>query len=295
MAPVERWTAELILDAQAELGESPVWDAERRLLLWVDIPAGVVHELDPRTGEDHASRIGQLVGAVAPRRSGGLVLAIADGFAILEHSSGPRMLAPVELERNDHRMNDGSCDSGGRFWAGTMHVDFAPGEGSLYRLEPDGRVVRLLEGVTISNGIGWSPDDTLMYYVDSPTQRIDAFDFDAETGAIANRRPVVRIPEEEGMPDGLAVDVDGYIWVALWNGWCVRRYSPTGELAGIVEVPVARVTSCAFGGARLNELYITTARADSPVGVRIQQEASPGGIFRARPGISGLPSVPFAG
>jgi sugar lactone lactonase YvrE len=181
------------------------------------------------------------------------------------------------------RMNDGACDSAGRFWAGSMRLDEAPAGGCLYRLDPDHRVETICEGVTISNGIAWSPDDTLLYYVDTPTGAIDVFDFDPGTGSAVGRRVLARV---DGHPDGLVVDAEGCLWVAFWGGGQVRRYSPQGELAEVIDVPAARTTKAAFGGPDLSDLYITTAAGDEP---------HAGGLFVARPGVAGLPAHAYGG
>jgi sugar lactone lactonase YvrE len=289
---VKRWPAELVLDARAASGEGPLWDARTCELLWVDIMAGLVHRFDPVTGADISVDVGQPVGAVVPRVAGGYALAVRDGFAVAaRHVDDMRLVAAVDRDRPMLRMNDGACDSGGRFWAGTMHVDEVPEAGNLYRLAPEGRVETMLGSVTISNGIGWSPDDTVMYYVDTPTLGIDAFDYDASSGAISNRRRIVTIEKGAGVPDGLAVDEDGGVWIALWEGWAVRRYTPAGALEGIVEVPAARVTKPAFGGPALDEVYITTAAPDTPDA----KQPYAGGIFLARPGVHGLPANAYAG
>jgi sugar lactone lactonase YvrE len=283
--------AELVLDAHAGLGEGPLWDARSSELLWVDIMAGLVHRFDPATGTDVTLDVGQPVGAVVPRAAGGYALAVRDGFAVVDAAAAMRIVAPVDDDRPELRMNDGACDSRGRFWAGTMHLDEVPDAGALYRLATDGCVETMLHHVTISNGIAWSPDDTVMYYADTPTQGVDAFDYEAESGAISNRRRVATIEDGAGFPDGLVVDEEGCIWVALWDGWAVRRYSPDGMLQGVVDVPAARVTKPAFGGPALDELYITSAAPDA------SDAAQPhaGGIFRVRPGVRGLPANAYAG
>lgn len=273
--------AELVLDARAGLGEGPLWDARTGELLWVDIMAGLLHRFDPATGNDVALHVGRPIGCVVPRARGGLMLGVQEGFAAVNGAF--ELVAPLG-HRPDLRMNDGACDSAGRFWAGTMQLDEERGAGSLYRLDPDGVVHTMLTGVTISNGIAWSPDDTVMYYVDTPTQLVEAFDYDADSGAIANRRTIAEI--DRGSPDGLVVDAEGCIWVALWGGWAVRRYAPGGTLLDVVEVPTANVTKPAFGGPGLDELYITTAAGDGE---------NAGGVFLARPGVRGLAARPFAG
>jgi sugar lactone lactonase YvrE len=288
-------SVELVLDSRAELGEGPVWDTRAGVLVWVDILAGHVHRYDPATGADSVTDVGQPVGAVGLRESGGLVLAVRDGFALLdEDGPAPRPLAAVEREDLETRMNDGEVDPAGRFWAGTMELGGALGRGSLYRLDPGGAVTRVLADVSISNGLGWSPDERTLYYIDSPTQRIDAYDYDRSSGAISNRRTVVEIEAGDGLPDGLTVDAEGFLWVALWGGSAVHRYAPDGRLDQVVELPVSQVTSCAFGGSDLAELYVTSAWA----GLEEQQrraESAAGGLFRLRPGVRGLPARRFAG
>jgi sugar lactone lactonase YvrE len=288
---VQRWSSELVLDAQAMLGEGALWDVRTSELLWVDILCGAVHRFVPESGSDRAFDAGSYVGAVVPRASGGYVLAVQSGFAVADDDGTVTLFAEVESDRPETRMNDGACDSRGRFWAGTMNVDAVTCSGSLYRLDPGASVTRMVTNVTISNGIGWSPDDRVMYFVDTTTGGVDAFDFDPETGAIAARRRLVTIEAGAGDPDGLTVDADGCLWVALWNGWAVRRYAPDGTQLGTVEVPVARVTKPAFGGDGLTELYITTAAADEPD----PDQPHAGGIFHARPGVAGRPANAFAG
>jgi sugar lactone lactonase YvrE len=286
---------ELILDAGAELGEGPVWDAGARALIWVDITAGLVHRFDPETGGDEVFDVGRPVGAAVPTTSGRLALALSDGFWILDTDSG-RMepVADVEWDDPRTRMNDGACDPVGRFWAGTMDVEGRRPIGSLYRLGADRGLERILDGVTISNGLGWGPDGTTMYYVDSATHAVDAFDFDIESGAVSGRRHLVELPTEWGLPDGLAVDEEGFLWVAFWGGSAIRRVSPDGDVTSTVEFPVSLVTSCAFGGDDLSDLYVTSATIELTRTQRWEQPSA-GGIFRLRPGVRGLPNVPFAG
>jgi sugar lactone lactonase YvrE len=191
-------------------------------------------------------------------------------------------------------MNDGKCDAAGRFWAGTMALDERGGAGALYRLDPDGHVETMIDGVTISNGLDWSDDGRLMYFIDTPTQSVDVFDFDLASGRIANRRSFARIDPVDGAPDGLTLDAEGFVWVALWGGSRVRRYAPDGALDSIVRVPATYVTSCAFGGADLGDLYITTARIKLSEADRASQPLA-GGLFRARPGVRGRPPHRFSG
>ena len=277
---------ELVLDARAELGESPVWDDRRQRLLFVDILLGHVHEFDPLTGHDRIFQVGQPVGAVALAAAGDWVIAARDGFFRLNPESGEvTLIAHVEMEVAGNRMNDGAVDAGGRFWAGTMASVGGRDRGTLYRLDPDGSVRQMLAPVSTSNGIDWSPDSRLMYYVDTPLSRIDAFNFDLATGEISFRRTFANIPTASGYPDGLVVDAEGFIWVGLWQGGALHRYSPNGRLLGVVNLPVSLVTKCAFGGPNLDDLYITTAR----IGLDEvkQRDVVAGGVFRAKPGVSG--------
>jgi len=273
----------------ALLGEGPVWDAALGELVWVDIARGLVHRR--RAGEADASvDVGQPVGCAVPRAGGGLALALRDGFALLPGGGGrPRLVAPVEQERSDTRMNDGACDSRGRFWAGTMSLLGDTRTAALYRLDADLTATRVLPGVSISNGLGWSPDDRIMYHVDTPRGRIDAYEFDAVSGAIGARRAAIAVATDRGRPDGLAVDAEGGIWVALWGGGVVQRYSPEGRQDARIELPVSQVTSCCFGDCDLGTLYITTAARGA------EHEPLAGSLFCCRPGVRGLPATPFAG
>ncbi len=287
--------AELVLDAKADLGEGPIWDDRRGQLVWVDIMAGRVNLFDPLTGGNRSIEVGVPVGAAALRESGGLVLAVKDGFAALDTETGTMSrLGGFPDAADDIRMNDAKCDRQGRLWAGTMALDLREGAGAFYRLDPDGGVSAMLTDVTCSNGTDWSPDGKLMYYVDSMTRRIDCFDYDALSGAVSGRRTFVAIELQDAAPDGLTVDSEGNIWVALWGGWCVRCYSPDAKLIGSVEVPASQSSSCTFGGEELDELYITSARTGLSEADLAGQPLA-GGLFRIRPGVKGVRANRFAG
>ncbi|MEV7083380.1 SMP-30/gluconolactonase/LRE family protein [Streptomyces sp. NPDC093516] len=247
---------EVAVRAEAELGEGPTWDAAAGRLLWIDILGSRLHTYDPATGRRTVRRTEQHIGAVKPRAGGGLVLNLRDGIGLLDPDGGFRWLHREPVP--GRRANDAAVAPDGALWAGTMRYDEAPGGGTLSRVTGEGAVEVVLDDVTVSNGTGWSPDGRLMYYIDTPTRRIDVFDH--ADGRVSGRRALAEIEEGAGFPDGLTVDADGCVWVALWEGAAVRRYTPQGRLDRVIELPVPLVTACTFGGPGLTDLYLTTAR-----------------------------------
>jgi sugar lactone lactonase YvrE len=278
---------EVAVRSRNVLGEGPVWIAAESRLLWIDISGRRIQWLDPPTGQVEVLDVGEKIGAAAPAAAGGLVAVLPHEFVRIDRAGRRTVLAPVETDLPGNQMNDGKCDSRGRFWAGSWTLDYTPAA-ALYRLNADQTVERMLAPVTCSNGLGWSPDDRLMYYIDSTTYRVDVFDYDAESGDIRGRRSLVEVPESSGMPDGLTVDADGCVWVCLWGGSALHRYDPTGRLDKVIELPTANVTSCTFAGADLRDLYITTAREDLDEGALAAQPEA-GSLFVCRPGAVGLP------
>ena len=280
---------------QTQLGEGSRWDARRHELLRVDILAQRVYR--DHVGDDGALtpvRVYDLpwtIGMVAPvEGDDGWLLGAGRGFAYLASDGSHRMIA--EASPAGTRMNDGACDPQGRFWAGTLADDHHAGGGALYRLERDGRTELMLDGLTISNGLGWSPDGSTMYLVDSGPRVIHTFEFDAESGTISDGRVLVTIPEEVGAPDGMTVDAAGHLWVAVYGGGRVHRYSPDGVLREVVTVPAKQSTCCALAGRDLNRLYITTATegwSDE------QRRAAPaaGLVYRFDTDAAGFPAAPF--
>jgi sugar lactone lactonase YvrE len=285
---------DVAIRSEALLGEGPRWDVLARRLLWVDIEAGELHLFDPARGEDRAIQLGSRVGAASPTKDAGAVLvALADRLALVDLAD-ESLRTLVEIPHgNRMRLNDGACDAAGRFWIGSMALDETPGAAALYRYSA-GSCECVLDGVTLSNGLGWSPDETTMYYVDSMTYRVDRFDFERDSGAISNRRPFATIERGAGIPDGLAVDDDGCVWVALWGGGALRRYTPRGELERTISVPAERVTACCFGGDDGRALYITTASSELGQEERERQPLA-GCVFVTDVGVSGPPAQPFAG
>jgi len=286
---------ELVADLRNVIGEGPVWLEDEQRLVWVDIKGHHVHWLDPKTGRLEQIDVSADVGAVAPTTSGALIAAAGNGFQALDQKSGRiKTLAVAEPDRPGNRMNDGKCDSRGRFWAGTMADDETPGAGGLYRLNLDYTVDRMLSDVTVSNGLDWTADDRLMYYIDSASHRVDVLDFESSAGTIANRRPLIQIDKSDGMPDGMTLDAEGGLWVALWGGWSVRRYRPDGSFDLEIKIPASKVSSCVFGGPDLSDLYITTA-ASGLSEKQLEKQPHAGGLFRCRPGHGGRPPYRFGG
>lgn len=277
--------AEQLTDPLCYHGEGPVWSERWGGLRWLDMLAGDVLSL-AADGEIARRHVDAVVATVRPRRGGGAVIAIERGFALEEPDGTITSMDPLWSDP-EVRLNEGGCDPDGRFYCGSMRYDVAEGGGSIHRLDPDGSTTVVIEGVTISNGLEWSPDGSLAYYVDSPTGRIDVFDYDSDRG-LSGRRPFAEAP---GGPDGLTVDADGGVWVALYAGGSVRRYTPEGILDEVVEVPVTKATACTFGGPDLDQLFITTSREHLPPDV----EPSAGSVFVATPGVTGRPVREFAG
>ena len=285
-------TPEVLVADGDELGEGPHWDAATGELVRVDITRGRVHRLDPASGRASSIELGDLVGFAIPRASGGLVVGLRRAVVLLDPDGTRRTLTTLESDLPDNRLNDAKCDPAGRLWAGTMAMGETQPDGALYRIEADGTTERVVSGLTISNGLDWSPDASLMYLNDTPTQRIDVFDHDPSTGAVTGRRPFARI--EQGFPDGLTVDADGGVWVALFGGGQVRRYSPDGRLDVVVPLPVTNGTSLTFGGPDYTDLYVTTARHHLDA-AQLAAQPLAGAVFVLQPGVHGRPAGRFAG
>ena len=250
MAQSASVSVEVFADLHADVGEAPHWDEPTKTLLFVDLTGGSVFRYDQAGAELTSFSVGQEVGAVVPRRGGGLVLAVRDGIAVAsDRGEGFELAAPVERDIPGNRMNDAKCDPAGRLLAGTTAFDFTPHSAGLYRVEPDWSFRQLVGDATQSNGIAWSPDGSQLYFIDSATQGVDVFDYDTGTGSISNRRRLVTIERTHGVPDGMTTDSQGNLWVACFGGAAVRCFSPAGEQLDKVLFPVTQVTSCTFGGA----------------------------------------------
>jgi sugar lactone lactonase YvrE len=280
--------AEQVTGPVAYHGEGPIWSPRWGGLRWVDMLAGDILQLqaDGTAGRRH---VGNVAAAVRPRSRGGAVIGVERGFALEEPDGTLATLAELWADTGI-RMNEGGCDPDGRFYCGSMAYDKTPGAGALYRLDPDGSTHVVLEHVTISNGLEWSPDGARAYYNDTETSRVAVFDYDPDAGLL-NRRVFVSVEPGEGRPDGLTVDGEGGVWVALNHSGTVRRYTPARAQDAVVELPTRQVTACTFGGDRLDDLYVTTSRENLPPG----HDALAGSLFRAQVGVPGLPVREFAG
>jgi sugar lactone lactonase YvrE len=278
--------AEQVTGPVAYHAEGPVWSASWGGLRWVDMLAGDVLSMREDGGVDR-QHVGEVAAVLRPRRGGGAVIGVQRGFALEDPDGTLNHLEPLWSDP-DLRMNEGGCDPDGRFYCGSMAYDQRPGAGSLYRLDPDGSVRVVLTDVTISNGLEWSPDGTLAYYVDTPTGRVDVFDYDTDRG-LTGRRPFAH--PDTGNPDGLTVDAEGGVWVALYGGAAVHRYTPDGRLDETVELPTPNVTACTLGGPDLGRLYITTSAEN------LDRAAEPlaGSLFAVDVGVHGRPVREFAG
>jgi len=284
---------EIVVPGSDRLGEGPVWLHDARRLLRVDILAGAIISRDLSSGSERRRRLDEPVSFAIPSADGGFVAGVGRTIVRLRDlDADPVPLAAVESAHPDNRFNDAACDARGRLWAGTMSTTRTAGAGNLYRVLPSGEITVALAGATISNGLDWSPDATRLYYVDSPTQRIDAIDFDLDRGRLGARRSFIVVDARDGLPDGLAVDAEGAIWVALFGGGSVRRYLPSGRLDSELRLPVTNPTSVAFGGDDLDELLVTSAQHRLTPD-QLLREPLAGSLLRLRPGVRGRPTHRF--
>lgn len=287
---------EQITAEPATLGEGPCWHETEQVLYWIDIYGKTLHRFNPNNTSHDNWDMGQMIGTVAPRASGGLIVALEHGLAYFDpNTESLEHLAPVD-DHPETRFNDGKCDPHGRFWVGTMdNVKEERPMGKLYRVDHDGSVNVMDEGIVISNGLAWSPDETTMYYIDSPTKNIFAYNYDGATGDISNRRVAITLNDEQGYPDGMTIDGEGMIWVAHWAGQRICRWNPkTAEVLEKIPTPAPHTSCCCFGGPDRKDLYITTARK----GLSDEQLAAnplSGHLFRIRTDFVGAPTYAFGG
>ena len=282
--------AEQLTGPDAVHAEGPVWSTEWAGLRWVDMLAGDVLHLDQGTGQVDRWHVGKVAAALRPRSSGGAIIATERDFVLADSIGGPVRPAAEGIAGPGIRFNDGACDPDGDFYCGTMAYDESAGVGALYRISAtDYCVDKILGDLTISNGLAWTAGGSLAYYVDTPTGRIDVFDYDSASGLV-NRRPFVTMDPTHGHPDGLTVDASDGVWVALWNGRAVRHYDSAGTLADVIEVPPSQVTACTFGGPDLRDLYITTSATGAGA-----VDKGAGALYHYQAGVTGIPVLPFHG
>ena len=286
---------ECVLDAKASLGEGPVWSVDEQVLYWVDINAPALNRFDPATEINTAWPMPQSIGSFALRASGGFVGALRDGFWLISPAGKPqRKLAGAPYDPEHHRFNDGRADPRGRFWAGSMNEKRDANTACLYRLDLDLKITAMVPDIMISNGLAWSPDTHTMYHSDTPARTVWAWDFDATTGAIANRRVFARFDGDKDRPDGAAVDSEGCYWSAFYGAGKIVRLSPRGERITEYPLPALAPTMCAFGGPDLKTLYVTSARQRREADELARLPLS-GGVFAMRVDVAGMPEPKFAG
>jgi sugar lactone lactonase YvrE len=285
----------LVIDHRCLLGEGPIWDMNHQCICWIDILRGEIHQYSPANDLHKTISAKQMIGAIAICKNGHFIAALKNGFGFIDRKSGATMMiSNPEPHLPGNRFNDGKCDPAGRFWAGTMSHTDEPEKGSLYLLGKDLSVTRKIENVSISNGLAWSPDQNTFYYIDSPTKKVAAFQFDKTNGNIENKRYIIQFSKNEGTPDGMTIDSEGMLWIAHWDGWQISRWNPvTGEKIKTILLPVSRVTSCCFGGKKLDDLYITSASTGLSED-QLKKEPLAGSLFVIKnTGFHGLPAFEF--
>lgn len=288
--------AELVLDAKATLGEGAIWHQKEKILYWVDIEEGILHKYNPLSGKDIQFKLNKRIGTVVPSEKGGMLVALEDGIYHYNPVTDSIIFITNPPGNNSEiRFNDGKCDPAGRFWAGTMSLTGKQKAGALYCLDKNGGIEKKIDSVSISNGIVWSLDKTKMYYIDTPTGKVKEYNYNNSTGNISFVKDAIIINQDMGHPDGMTIDSNGNLWIALWGGSAVGCWDPeNGKLLHKISVPVLNVTSCAFGGDNLETLFITTASQGTPKNI-LEKYPNSGGLFKAKPGVKGVPAYFYKG
>ncbi|MCT2535258.1 SMP-30/gluconolactonase/LRE family protein [Aquibacillus koreensis] len=289
-------TVELVFNTKSQLGEGPSWDHKRNLFYWVDILGKKVFQYSPSSNERYELLLDQYCGFVVPRENGGVVLGLQNGIHFYDWEKDQlEKITDPESHLPNNRFNDGKCDPTGRLWAGTMDLNAKDGMASLYTLDSHLHSNKKLGNLGISNGLAWSPDHSYMYFIDTPTKQIVQYDFDKNTGSIDQPKVVVDFHDQVGSPDGMTIDSEGMLWIAHWGGHGVSRWDPnTGEQLAFVDIPAKNVTSCAFGGEDLNQLYVTTARTDTSE-EELENYPHAGGVFKFETNVKGSRTYAFKG
>ncbi len=284
-----------VQQANAILAEGPSWSSTEGVLYWVDIHRPAIFRFNPLLGQTGHWPMPRQIGCAAPAQSGRLVFGDSDGFGFLDLATGAiTPIADTEKDLPNNRFNDGKVDRRGRFWAGTIDSSFRNATGSLYRLDPNGSVHRMASGFVCSNGLGWSPDDRIMYFTDSIARTIWAYEFDPQAGTLGGRRVFASFPENDGVPDGLTVDAEGFVWSAIWDGWRILRFAPDGTTDRVIRMPVQRPSSCMFGGPDLRTLYVTSACVELSWNA-LKAGPLAGALFALKTDVPGLEEMPFGG
>jgi L-arabinonolactonase len=286
-----------VSDVKAVLGEGPYWDVTDQRLYWVDIKGKQIHRFDPQTDSDESWPTPEVVGSLAVRENGELIVALKSGLYFFDpNTAGLTLVAlpSAQLHPPQNRFNDGKVDRQGRFWAGSMDDSEREPTGGLFRLDRQLQCERLVDQITISNSLCWSPDGGILYYSDSLQRTVWAWDFDGASGAITNRRVFIQLPSSDGVPDGATVDAEGYFWLCVWDSWEVRRYDPTGRLTQTVSMPVQRPTCPMFGGLNLDTVYVTSASIGLSE-AELREQSAAGGVFAFEPGVKGIAESRFKG
>lgn len=281
--------AELEYKIESQLGEGAIWNYKTQEFYWIDIEGKLLHIYNPETKENRSFTTLSRIGTVVPYTQNEVVVALEDGIYKLNINTGAvSLLSDVEAQMTENRFNDGKCDPLGNLWVGSMHLKQSKPHASLYKVNDQGEAIKMVDSVTISNGIVWTSDAKTMYYIDTPTSKIMAYDYDINTGTISNKRVAVEISLEDGYPDGMTIDSEDMLWVGLWNGNAIAHFNPkTGELISKIKVPAHNITACAFGGENLDILYITTARIDMTP-EELDSLPLSGSVFKVVPGVKGV-------
>lgn len=277
------------------LGEGPVWDPVQKVICWVDILNGVIHEYSPSQKTHNTIETYQMIGSLAVCTNGNFIAALQNGFAFIDRTTSEiTMIADPESHLPANRFNEGKCDPAGRFWAGTMALSEEHGAGNVYVMENGLPPEKKIGDVSISNGMAWSADQRTFYYVDTPTFEVAAYDYEKDGGHISNRRTAIKIDSENGFPDGMTIDSEGMLWIGHWGGWQVARWDPgNGKKLGQIQLPVAKITSCTFGGENLEDLYITSAKVGLTAD-ELREQPLAGSLFVLRDcGYKGVPAFEF--